>query len=126
MRLATTLIAATITALCLSACALQTPRGDPPYRTWTSTKSIDDAATCLVRELNARNKHFSWDAPDTTHQIQIIEPNRIYEVLPQQTLIFAGEAYYFRVERISSGSRLSLFAIRGFKESEAPAGDACV
>jgi hypothetical protein len=71
-----------ITAM-VSACALVTPRGDPPYKTWTSSKSIDEVSGCLVKELNARNKHDSWNAPDTTHQIQIIEPNRIYEVLPQ-------------------------------------------
>jgi len=106
-------------------CALQTPRGDPPYKTWSSNKSIDDVSACLVRELNARNKHASWDAPNTTHQIQIIEPNRVYEVLPQQTIILTGEAYYFRVEKMGAGSALSLFAIRAFKEQESPAGDIC-
>jgi hypothetical protein len=73
-------------------------RGDAPVWSATSRHSLNDTSACVVAALN---KTFHSDtpvlSPSITHQIQIIEPNRVFEVLPQQTITVGAELYIVRL-----------------------------
>lgn len=49
--------------------------------------------------------------PAVTHQVQVIEPGRIQEVLPQQPLIIGGEIYYVRLTAAGQGTVAELHAV---------------
>jgi len=104
----------------LTACSV-TLRNDPPAATFTASTGLDETATCLVRALNEDNPRALLPGPHLTHQVQIVEPGRVYEVLPQKTIVVGGEVYFIRATALpSGGTQIEPFAIgtwRGVKEA---------
>ncbi len=93
-------------------CAHITPRGSPPAASWTARRALDDAATCVVAALNEEMRSQSALSPSITHQVQTIEPGRVYEVVPQQTLTVAAEIYFVRLAAMPpSATRIELFSV---------------
>jgi len=103
--------------LILSAgCAAITPRNGPPTATAFAASSIDAAASCIVDALN-KAQHSDTPAlvPSVTSYVQVILPGRVYEVMPQQTIVMTGEAYFVRLTaETPTRTRIEAFGIGVF------------
>ena len=78
-------------------------RSSAPIASVTSRKPMTAAASCMVAALNhSFDRRFS-------HRIDTIEPGRVVEVVPQQTVNLYGETYFVRVTQTDRGSRIDSF-----------------
>lgn len=103
------LITAVVPALLLAGCANITPRGEPPTWSGTARRSLNDTTTCVITALNGRDRA-------VTHSAQIIDPDRVFEITPQQTLIAAGEVYFVRLTATGPAStQIDLHGITGWR-----------
>jgi hypothetical protein len=102
-----------------------TVRDDPPDTASVVLASLDDVAACMVRELNTALKSNSVLSHDITHQIQIIEPGRIYEILPQQQLLEGGEIYFVRLTADGMSTRIQGFRFGTWAHRIDPAIEKC-
>lgn len=96
-------IAVCCVALALLAACATDPRDSSPKVTVTSTRAPDAVATCLVAELNRE-----LDGSNT-HQIQTIQPGKVFEVTPQRTNAYYGDIYLMRVTATNPGTRIEGF-----------------
>ena len=108
-----------LVALGLTSCAYITPRGGSPYFTFHSSQTLGDASGCVVRTLNSEMQ------PRITHAIQVTDPGRAVEVIPQQTLVIGGEVYYVRVTSSGHGSDVQLYSVATWSKRLANAISGC-
>lgn len=110
----------------LAGCASITPRDNPPVRTWVVGKDLDQATSCVINALNAEGHSSTALAPSITHAAQIIVPNAVYEVRPQQEITLTAEIYYVKLSKVAaSSSRIELFAISTWASRMAKAVERC-
>jgi hypothetical protein len=98
-----TLLVVFLLAAALAGCSLLSARGQPPVWTGTSNKPLNTTVSCVITGLNTV-------APGRiTHSAQIIEPDRVLEVAPQQVLTVGAELYYVTLTVLSpAATRLDL------------------
>lgn len=85
-------------AVGLAGCSTLTARNTTPIWTVAAHRNLDDTSACVVKALNTVSDGI-------THKIETIEPHRVFEVLPQQTLTIGAEIYIVRL--ISTGPTLT-------------------
>jgi len=105
-------------AVALAGCEALTVRGSAPTGEWTSRRTLDEAAGCVVRAFDSVNTRI-------THAIQIKVPGRVYEIVPQQTLTVGAEIYYARLEAEKGNTFMQLFSIGVFTRDMMPALASC-
>ena len=105
--------------LLLAACAYHPELLDQPDRVWASPRSLDDAASCVIRALDARGRSGSNLSPSMTHAKHVIEPGRIYEIRPEQQGAVTGESYTVRLEKNRDDliTRISLYSQTPWEKS---------
>lgn len=114
MRKLPAVLAATI----VGGCSLLTARGTPPAHQITSAKPIEQAIACLIPAMNA--------VEGLTHAAAIIEPGRVFEIAPQQTITVGAEIYFVRVSTGSArATEVELFATGVYRSTMSPALDRC-
>lgn len=87
----------------LAGCSLMSVRGQAPVWTSTSNKPLNTAVSCVIAGLN------TVEPGNLTHSAQIIEPDRVLEVAPQQTITIGAEIYFVRLTALSAtATRLDL------------------
>ncbi len=82
----------------VAGCGAFTTRGDPPIWTGISNRALNATASCIIAGLN------TVEPGHVTHSAQIIEPDRVLEIAPQQTLTIGAEIYFVRLTAISNNS----------------------
>ena len=80
----------------LAGCSLMSVRGQAPVWTSTGNKSLNASVSCVIAGLN------SVEPGTLTYSAQIIEPERVFEVTPQQTLTIGAEIYFVRLTALSA------------------------
>jgi hypothetical protein len=115
-------------ALLLGACSTMSVRSDAPVWSATARHSLNDTSACVVKALNtAFHSDVPLIAPSITHQVQVIEPNRVFEVLPQQTITIGAELYIVRLTAESPNTtRVDLQSIVTWTSKVQPAVESCV
>lgn len=100
-------------AAALTGCSALTARGTPPIWTGASQFDLNQTVSCVIKGLNVATHSDSPLASlgtRITHQAVIIEPDRVMEVAPQQTITVGAEIYYVRLTAVSkSHTNIKLF-----------------
>jgi hypothetical protein len=110
----------------LGACAHQPQLLDRPDRVWASSKSMDAAASCVIRVLDERGRSESSLSPSFTHARRVIEPGKVYEIRPEQESAVSSETYLVRLEKIDDRiTRMSLYASSPWKKQMIRAVSPC-
>jgi hypothetical protein len=110
----------------LGACAHDVTVDGPPERVWASSRSLDNAATCIISALDARGRSGSNISPNVTHARRVVVPGRIYEIKPEAELAVNSEIYVVRLEKIDDHiTRISLFARSPWKKELTRAVASC-
>jgi len=103
--------------LLLSACAYHPELLDKPDRVWASSRSMDSAASCIIRALDERGRSGSSLSSSLTHARHVIEPGKVYEIRPKQQGSVTGESYTVRLEKTGDIiTRISLFVQSPWKK----------
>lgn len=98
-------------AAALAGCAAMTARGTPPIWTGASRTDLNQTASCVIKNLNAAMHSDNPLSTSFTHQAAIIDPDRVLEVAPQQTITIGAEVYFVRLTATSkSNTSIELFA----------------
>lgn len=93
------------------ACAHDMPLDGKPDRVWASSRSLDNAAACVVRALDDYRRLDTRLAPSITHASEAIVPGNTYEIRPRQDYTVSAETYFVRLEKFGDRiTRISLFA----------------
>ncbi len=120
------ILIAGLAALALAGCAHITPRDNEPSVTLHSSASLDDTAACVVRSLNTQMHTNNPLGVSITHKTEIIEPGRVYEVSPQQTITLTAEIYFIRLTAVQpSGTRIDVHVISTWRDQVEPAVRFC-
>lgn len=114
-------------AMAISSCAYITAKGTEPKFTWLVKGNLNDMASCLVSELDTEWKARSFLETSFTHKIDVISPDKIYEVTHQQTIVVGGgPCYYVEVEQKLDSVSVKQYSIRAFTERTQKAVQKCV
>ena len=101
-------------AAALTGCAQLTARGTPPIWTGASQFDLNQTVSCVIKGFNVAIQSDSPLGMPMKHHAGLIEPDRVMEVAPQQTVTTSGanyEMYYVRFTAISkSRTNIELFA----------------
>jgi hypothetical protein len=116
----------------LSACAADMRRNSPAITSITP-HPLNDVATCLVREMNDKSRGLTNSisqilntAPVVTNQVRTIEPNKVFEIGPVQTVY--SDWYVVRLTALQSGTQIEFHPGAGRDDvtaTLAPAFAAC-
>lgn len=110
----------------LGACAHDVTLDGPPERVWASSRSLDNAASCIIGALDARGRSGSTISPSVTHVRRVVVPGKIYEIKPEPELAVTSETYFVRLEKIDDRiTRVSLFAQSPWKKELTRAVASC-
>jgi hypothetical protein len=116
-----------ISVLALAGCAHITPRDNPPVHSWVLNSSLDDATGCVISALNSVSVDKTGLGKTITHSAEIIVPNSVYEVRPQQEITLTAEMYYVRLAKETPATtRMDLYSISPYAKRMTGAISACV
>lgn len=107
----------------LSGCSVS--RSDLPAFTSASRKPPAGAAGCIVREADSRSIDTTGIGKTITHHIITRAPGKEFEVHPMQQIVVGEEVYFVRVTGDGSGSKIAVYALRGFQNKLIAAARAC-
>jgi hypothetical protein len=95
----------------LAACAHAPPRFGNPDKVWPSSRSLENAKSCVIAALDERGRSGSRLAPNLTHKAKAVVPGKVYEITAEQELAVTSETYLVRLEKIDDRiTRISLYA----------------
>ncbi len=66
-------------------------------------------AACIVRSLNDKTLEMGLLEPGTTHQVNVVEPGRVMEIVHPRAFFIPIEHYFVRVTSELGRSRIELF-----------------
>lgn len=68
-------------------------------------------AFCVVQSLNNKIRDMGLLEPGTTHEVKVIEPGRVVEVLHPRAFLIPTEYYFVRVTSELGRSRVELYVV---------------
>lgn len=91
----------------LAGCDTLSVRGDRPIWSTVANTSLNTTISCVINGLNTVHPG------SITHSAQIIDPDRVAEIAPQQVITIGAEIYFVRLTALSASStNIELNAVR--------------
>jgi len=85
----------------------------PPRQTWTSQKTVDQIAACIIPIMNEQMKPVLPGDAATTHALMTTSPGHQYEIQPMQTVVEGADPYFVRLTALAEGgTKVEVFAVR--------------